>query len=780
MIFLFVLLNLVLFAPMLRGLVPLPTDALAGVYYPWAGQNWGFITGIPFKNIALTDVFSQLYPWRNLAIDLIRHGSLPLWNQFSFSGYPLLANWQSASFYPLNLLMLIFGNIHGYSLMVFLQPILAASFMYIFLRQLKLSKAAAALGGLVSAYSGFVMVYLEYATTGQIMIWLPLILYFFEKYFEKGQIRFLVLSSICFFPVLAGGFFQPAFYVILIASLYWFFRCLTLSGTKNKFRLIGFGAVFILFGVATAAIQLVPTAELLKYSIRSLDHNIVEYHYGLLPFRNIITLLSPDFFGNPATGNYWGVIQYQEVTGYFSIIAFALVILGIFSKKRDWRSNLFSALFVGSILLAFDNPISRLIYTLKIPMLSTGYASRWFIVTAFSGAFLSATAIEKFNRKKLTIVLLTLLGVLALVYGLVWKGVFPIGPDDAHVALRNLLLPIALLAASTFVSATGKNQNLTKWLLLILVAFDLGRFTIKFTPFSNPEYTERSLPVFEYIKSNSSIDRVISEGGYILPANTWIYPQLYSPAGYDPLLLKDYAVFFRALNMGQAKPTDTNLNLGGGTFTRYLNLNTLNSPLLDLVGTKYLLAVKYDPLGMIRPGGKIDESKVDLRRFSPVFEDGETVVLQNQTVLPRAGLYYYAETETDNVKAAEKLASGFDFRNKILIDEDNPTQYTPGENDRVEITNYSADRVDFQAKTQNGAYLLLTDTFYPGWQVSINGTAGEIMRADSVFRAVEVPPGDSRIAMVYSPKSFQIGAAITISSLIILTVLLIKKPLGNS
>ncbi|MCX6705475.1 MAG: hypothetical protein NT162_04045 [Candidatus Woesebacteria bacterium] len=183
MILLLVFYNLVLFAPMLRGLVPLPTDALAGAYYPWAGQFWGFVAGIPYKNISLTDVFSQLFPWRSLAIDLIKQAVPPLWNPYSFSGYPLLANWQSAPFYPLNLLMFIFGNTHGYGIMVFLQPILAASFMYIFLRQLKLSRVAAGLGGLVSAYSGFVMVYLEYATIGQIMIWLPLILYIFYKYF---------------------------------------------------------------------------------------------------------------------------------------------------------------------------------------------------------------------------------------------------------------------------------------------------------------------------------------------------------------------------------------------------------------------------------------------------------------------------------------------------------------------------------------------------------------------------------------------------------------------
>jgi len=775
MILLLVLFNLILFAPMLRGLIPLPTDALAGAYYPWAGQNWGFVAGVPYKNISLTDVFSQLYPWRSLAMDLIRHGIPPLWNSFSFSGYPLLANWQSAPFYPLNLLMLIFGNIHGYGIMVFLQPILTASFMYIFLRQLKLSRVAASLGGLVSAYSGFVMVYLEYATIGQIMIWLPLVLYLFEKYFEKRQIRFLALSSICLFPVLTGGFFQPAFYVILIASLYFLFRCLSLPSTTNKSKLITLGAAFILIGIATAAIQLVPTAELLKYSIRNLDSNITDYHYGLLPLQNLVSFLAPDFFGSPATANYWGAIQYQEATGYFSVIALALTIVGISAKKRGWRLNLFSTLFIGSVLLAFDNPIGRLIYQLKFPLLSTGYASRWLIITAFSGAFLSAAAIERFNQKKLTFVLSVILGILVLIYGLIWKAVIPISPNHIPVVLRNLLLPIALLVAGIAICIFIRNKNWAKWLLLILIAFDLGRFTIKFTPFSKPQYTSQAIPVFEYIKSQSKFDRVISDSGPILPANTWIYPKLYSPTGYDPLLIKDYAVFFRGLNMGQEKASEINGRLDDGLFTRYLNLVNLNSPLIDLVGAKYLLTVKYDPYGKIRPWGKINEGAVNPDHYKPVFEDGETAVLQNQKVLPRASLYYNAESETDSVKAVEKLVAGFDFRNKILIDKEHPIQYIPGEDDTVEITGYSANKVNFRVKTQNGAYLFLTDTFFPGWQVSINGKRGEILRADSVFRAVEVPQGDTHIEMIYSPNSYKAGAAISTTSLLFIVILPIFK-----
>jgi hypothetical protein len=767
MIILLILFNLVLFWPIFTGLVPLPTDALAGAYEPWAGQFWGFVAGIPYKNISLTDVFSQLYPWRELAMDLIRKGAWPLWNQFSFSGYPLLANWQSAPFYPLNILMLIFGNLRGYGLMVFLQPILAGSFMYLFLKQIRLSRTAALFGALISAYSGFAMTYLEYATLGQIMAWLPLILYFFEKYFENRKIRFMALAGLCFFPVFTGGFFQPAFYVLLIACLYWLFRA-------RRFSLLGLGLVFILIGALTAALQLFPTVELLGLSIRSLDNNIVEYHYGLLPVQNLISFLAPDFFGNPATGNYWGVMQYQEATGYFSAIALALALVAFFSRKRDWRINLFSALFAGSLVLAFNNPIGRLIYQLKVPLLATGYASRWFLVTAFSGAFLAAVAFEKFERKAILASLLASFGVLAIAVALIWGGIIPVKFDYIPVALRNLVLPLCLLAGGIFVSIVVKNKNWAKWLLLGLVALDLGRFAMKFTPFSETEYTTRKLPVFEYIKNRGGFDRVMAQEGPILPANTWIYPRLYSPAGYDPLLVKDYAVFFQGVNMGVNRKENVTGKLGQANFTRYLYLVNPNSEFLDLLGVKYLLAIKWDG-GRVRPWGKINEAYINLERYRPVFEDGATVILENINALPRVSLYYRAEAENDTARATEKLVEGFDFRTQLLINKKEPKEYRPAKNDVVTITSYEANRVELKAETENGAYLLLTDTYFPGWKVTVNGERKEILRAFGTFRAVEVGPGESRVIMVYKPESFKIGGIVSAFSLAVLLFITLRK-----
>src|SRR3990167_4328543 len=167
------LINIIFFRGLFVGLVPIPLDALVGVYHPWADQFWGFVAGVPYKNISLTDVFSQLFPWRGVVMDAIRDWQWPLWNPYSFSGYPLAANWQSAPFFPLNVLMLIFGNVVGYGLLVALQPILAMIFMLLFLRGTKLSRFASLVGAVSFAFGGFMMTYLTWATTGYILACIP-------------------------------------------------------------------------------------------------------------------------------------------------------------------------------------------------------------------------------------------------------------------------------------------------------------------------------------------------------------------------------------------------------------------------------------------------------------------------------------------------------------------------------------------------------------------------------------------------------------------------------
>ena len=106
--FLFLVTCLFFYQTIFKGLIPFPGDMLVGAYYPWLDYKWGgFVTSVPVKNPEITDIFSQIYLWKNLFSNSIKSFNIPLWNQFSYSGYPLLANFQSGVFNPFNLFLLI-------------------------------------------------------------------------------------------------------------------------------------------------------------------------------------------------------------------------------------------------------------------------------------------------------------------------------------------------------------------------------------------------------------------------------------------------------------------------------------------------------------------------------------------------------------------------------------------------------------------------------------------------------------------------------------------------
>src|SRR3989338_259761 len=89
----------------LKGLLPMPADTIVGLYHPFRDlYAKEYPNGIPYKNFLLTDPVRQQYPWRNLVVENFTNFQLPLWNPYNFSGTPLLANIQSAPFYPPNIL----------------------------------------------------------------------------------------------------------------------------------------------------------------------------------------------------------------------------------------------------------------------------------------------------------------------------------------------------------------------------------------------------------------------------------------------------------------------------------------------------------------------------------------------------------------------------------------------------------------------------------------------------------------------------------------------------
>jgi uncharacterized membrane protein YfhO len=108
----------------------------------------------------------------------------------------------------------------------------------------------------------------------------------------------------------------------------------------------------------------------------------------------------------------------------------------------------------------------------------------------------------------------------------------------------------------------------------------------------------------------------------------------------------------------------------------------------------------------------------------------------------------------------------------VLLSEEQPlTQASDSPAlDQVSITDYQSERAVIRSKTDQPGYLILADSFYPGWEVRIDGHPAPIYRADYAFRAVALQAGEHTIVFEFHPFSITVGAIVSGLSLVLCTV----------
>ncbi|MCZ7641548.1 MAG: YfhO family protein [Pseudorhodoplanes sp.] len=94
---------------------------------------------------------------------------------------------------------------------------------------------------------------------------------------------------------------------------------------------------------------------------------------------------------------------------------------------------------------------------------------------------------------------------------------------------------------------------------------------------------------------------------------------------------------------------------------------------------------------------------------------------------------------------------------RVLVDEDTPPRRayaTAGEMRepaRARIVAWAPDRVEIETRSQAGGVLVLHATYYPGWRAEIDGRPAPVLRANVLFRGVEVPAGLHRVVFRFAP-----------------------------
>src|SRR5262245_4021089 len=133
----------------------------------------GLITGTFYT---IGDQFAELHPLRRVAWDMIRHGSLPLWSPYIFTGYPLLSLAQNGLAYHMTWGNLFLPCQWVEQIHVLATFLLATIFTYLYIRALGKSRLAGILAGLCFGYGGFMASWMTNGLMPSAVMWLPLVL----------------------------------------------------------------------------------------------------------------------------------------------------------------------------------------------------------------------------------------------------------------------------------------------------------------------------------------------------------------------------------------------------------------------------------------------------------------------------------------------------------------------------------------------------------------------------------------------------------------------------
>ncbi len=338
------------------------------------------------------DVQTYISPYRHEVADALRHGRLPLWNPYLFLGAPLMANIQTAVFYPFNLVYELFPTPYATNMAVILHIFLAGLFMYGFCRSsFGLDRISCSIGALAFMFSGFMGAQAGHVNQVSVAAWLPCLLLCFDRATQHRSSRWVTCGALVVTVQFLAGHSQESYLMLVTFGLYILFRLafpLAPPGshdspgpTQRIVVLLAAGSMLVL-GVGMALFQLLTTLELAGESIRAGGLSYTEaVSFSLRPW-DVLAAILPGFVQNP----------FSEFVGYIGI--FGLVLCGMAVVLRWRRPETWFCLFLMVIGIFFAlggfNPLWIYAHA-HIPGFKLfRVPARWLYVYTFGAASLAA------------------------------------------------------------------------------------------------------------------------------------------------------------------------------------------------------------------------------------------------------------------------------------------------------------------------------------------------------------------------------------------------------
>lgn len=155
-----------------------------------------------------------------------------------------------------------------------------------------------------------------------------------------------------------------------------------------------------------------------------------------------------------------------------------------------------------------------------------------------------------------------------------------------------------------------------------------------------------------------------------------------------------------------------------------------------------------------------------------IYRSQYVAIYENPDALPRAFLVHNTRVLPDDAAYAQMQRDQFNPRQTLILANGAELAAIDGiqsEDESARIVEYQPERVIIDVRANQDAYVLLTDSWYPGWVARVDGVQVPIERGNYIFRAVRVSAGTHRVEMEYRPVSLYVGAMIGLIALLILS-----------
>lgn len=741
--------------------IPFPGDLLVSTS-PFKTESYGGYAPGGYPNKAQgRDVITQLFPWKYLAVEQIKKGQFPFWNPYNFSGNVLFENYQSGVFYPLNIIFFIFPFSLSWAIFVLLQALLALFFMYLFLREIHFTKVPSIIGSVSFGFSSFMVVWLEYGNIGHTFLWIPLILFCISKLYEKIRIGWFVLLTFSLLSAILAGFIQIAFYVVFLAFLYASYRFFE----KKKQDVIHAFTVFLGFAVAfgIATVNIFPTLIFFFSSTRG-SYSLSQIQNLLNPWYYLVTLFSSDFFGNPATRNFYLPITYFERVAYFGVPMLFFVFYALPRMKKT-QMRFFAIVGMFTLLITTNFFGISYFYLLPIPVLSTTVPTRFLGIFMFCMIVVGSYGIDRWLKSKNKS---TVPYIFAAFYILIWVVLFllpkffPTLSENISISKHNFIFSTSLaFAVLCIFYLKNKYIRLSSVLLIVVVLIDLFYVFNKFTPFSPISLVFPQTPVLRYLEKHQGINRSWGYGNAYIPANYQTVYHIFSADGYDALHVRAYGELLNSSTTGKLlyplSRGDANIAPGYGETD--LKSNPYRQQILNLLGVKYIINLNENLSGTWFP----DNDGFPPDQYKLIWQEKSWQIYENKNALPRFFLTPQYAVTPDSQKALSAIYTT-DLRRTLILSQIPMQETDKSATGQVLLIAYKPNIVSFSIQTTGRQFLFLSDTYDSTWKAKIDGVEVPIYKTDYAFRSVEVPQGNHTVVFFSSSSTLIVSVVIAVIS----------------